>query len=541
MRKNLITGFGEAKSVSEWAEDERCVVSRSGFRRRLAKGWTLEDALLTPRDKPGNSITHPLGSVKYPQLNDPQFFENKSIGEVADEVGCGWGIAQKFFVRHGVEDVKVPRVWPRQILMDGMTVVELCEKYKSDIDPDIVMSRIWRGWDIHRALTEKYRQREPLQAFGEVKKLTEWLEDPRCVGTRKTVAFNREKGLSLEESLQIPPREPSKFVAFGESKTLDEWALDERCTFSRPSTFYARIRNGLSEEEAISLNIRDCKLKRSLGELALAEFISGLGLKVIHNSRKIIQPLELDLYIPERKFGIEFNGIYWHSERYKSQTYHYDKFMACKEKGIQLVQIWQDEWQLKQPIVKQMLAHKLGRSELPKIGASKCRVTNVDTSECKLFLDAHHIQGGIGAAVRLGLRTKETNELVAVLLVKRSTGDVAWELVRYATSQQVPGGFSKLLSAFRRDHPGRVKTFADLCYSDGSLYEQTGWVRDKLHRPDYKYIVGKVRVHKSSYKLDRFKKDHSLEFVEGLTERELAGLNGLQRIFDAGKVRYILD
>lgn len=46
---------------------------------------------------------------------------------------------------------------------------------------------------------------------------------------------------------------PKKHEAFGEFKTLKEWVLDPRCKARNYHTLYARISNGLSGEELISL------------------------------------------------------------------------------------------------------------------------------------------------------------------------------------------------------------------------------------------------------------------------------------------------
>lgn len=64
----------------------------------------------------------------------------------------------------------------------------------------------------------------------------------------------------------------------------------------------------------------------------------------IRNSRNIISPFELDLYYPEKKIAIEFNGDYWHSDEFKEHSYHYNKFVQCKELGILLVSIFESAW-----------------------------------------------------------------------------------------------------------------------------------------------------------------------------------------------------
>ena len=73
----------------------------------------------------------------------------------------------------------------------------------------------------------------------------------------------------------------------------------------------------------------------------ISTFYSG---EHIRNSRDIISPLELDLYYPEKKIAIEFNGDYWHDINHKPNNYHYNKYKMCKDIGITLVSIFESEW-----------------------------------------------------------------------------------------------------------------------------------------------------------------------------------------------------
>lgn len=69
-------------------------------------------------------------------------------------------------------------------------------------------------------------------------------------------------------------------------------------------------------------------------------------------NRKVIHPYEIDIWIPDLKLGIEFDGVFWHSVEFKDA---YDtpvpldrgleKTRLCEELGIRLVHIYEDEWQ----------------------------------------------------------------------------------------------------------------------------------------------------------------------------------------------------
>lgn len=142
--------------------------------------------------------------------------------------------------------------------------------------------------------------------------------------------------------------------------------------------------------------------------------------------------------------------------------------------------------------------------------------------------------------MRLGLTDKTTGKLIALLVLKQTQKNSGeYSLLRYATSVTVVGGFTKLLTHVERTYnPEKIITFSDHCVSDGGLYENNGFTAVKELRPDYMYVRNGVREHKFGYRLKRFRTDPELAYEEGLTERELAALNNLPRIWDAGKTKW---
>ena len=93
--------------------------------------------------------------------------------------------------------------------------------------------------------------------------------------------------------------------------------------------------------------------KVSFPEQEIADYISEFyAEKPIRNDRSIIMCKELDLYYPEKKIAIEFNGIYWHSEKFKDQDYHYNKFKLCSDNDILLISVFEDQWNLDKDSIK---------------------------------------------------------------------------------------------------------------------------------------------------------------------------------------------
>ena len=101
---------------------------------------------------------------------------------------------------------------------------------------------------------------------------------------------------------------------------------------------------------------------------------------VITKDKEILNGKELDIYIPNKKLAIEYDGLVWHSEKFNKQwDYHLMKTLECEKQGIRLIHIFEDEWLEHKEIVKAKLKHILGYdNDLPKVFARKCVVNEID-------------------------------------------------------------------------------------------------------------------------------------------------------------------
>ena len=278
----------------------------------------------------------------------------------------------------------------------------------------------------------------------------------------------------------------------------------------------------------------------STGEQELLSFIESQGFEAVRNERGIlpVKSWELDAYLPQLGVAFEYNGVYWHSEKFKDRNYHFDKWKMCNEMGINLFQVWEDDWRDRKEIVKRHIRRVLNVSDEERVHARKLEIREIPYHEASLFLESTHIQGPATASAYVG--GFHNNTLVAIaLFAKRNQGD-SFELIRYSTSALVRGGHSKMVAWFEKNYSyDYLLTFADLTFGSGELYKSTGWSVDKVLRPDYSYLRSGSRAHKFGFRIDRFKKDPKLRFEEGMTERDLARMNNLPRIYDAGKIRFV--
>lgn len=281
-------------------------------------------------------------------------------------------------------------------------------------------------------------------------------------------------------------------------------------------------------------------------ELELLDYIKGVyNGEIVESDRKVLNGKELDVYLPELKTAFEFNGIYWHGEMFKDKNYHYEKTAKCAEKGIQLIHIWEDDWIYKKDAVKNLIRGKLGVQE-NKINARDCLVKELDMRTAKDFCETYHLQGYTNAPIKLGLYKDDKLVMVALFGQGRTISgggkkEGEWELYRMCSlfDTLVRGGASKLVKHFTNlVHPKTIYTFADLCVSNGKLYEKIGFEKLYVVEPTYFWCIGDKR-----YPRYRFQKSNLVECKENpsLTENEVMRKRGYHKCWDAGKIKYIMN
>lgn len=281
----------------------------------------------------------------------------------------------------------------------------------------------------------------------------------------------------------------------------------------------------------------------SKAELELSEYVKTLGFNPI-SDRKVLSGKEIDIYIVEKKFAIEFNGLYWHSEKGgKDRKYHYHKWEESKKQGIHLMQVWEDDFLKNPDLIKEMIAYKLGVSVGSKVFARKTVFEKIESNVAKDFLNHNHLQGFYQAANHYGLKDKKSGKIVSVMSVKYFEKKQRLEISRFASKGTVVGGFSKLLNNIAKEekYSGAIEvwSYSHNDHSNGNVYEQNGF--EKVHdgAPGYFYVVSGKREHRLNFTKNKFKEKENLVYVDGKTENELAELNNLNRIWDCGSSLWI--
>ncbi len=271
-----------------------------------------------------------------------------------------------------------------------------------------------------------------------------------------------------------------------------------------------------------------------------------VGRPLVRNSRTVIAPAELDIYDPVTKTAIEYCGLYYHSTAIENNTpnQHADKLKACREVGIRLLTVFEDEWLEKPEIVLDRIRHAFGATTI-KMDARKLTVREVDAATTRAFFDAQHIQGHATQHMyAVGLY--DGDRLVQCMsLGKPSRAHVmdtsTLELKRLAAlpGTSVRGGAARLfrrLTEWAKENGYKaVKSYCDLRYGTGGVYDALGFRLVATSKPSYWYVKSRHRYSAIS------KRKTPEERLTGLKEHELREQQGYFRIWDCGHQAWVID
>lgn len=156
---------------------------------------------------------------------------------------------------------------------------------------------------------------------------------------------------------------------------------------------------------------------------------------VIRNDRTVLEGREIDIFIPSKSIGIEYNGLRWHSDMFKEEKeYHKEKTEAASRKGIALIQIFEDEYIDKKETVLSMIERALSPESLKKVDGSEGFIKEIGIEEAKIFLKENSIEDYKPSSIRMGLFQKEG--LAGVMAFRRLRGK-SWKIGNFSVQRGV--------------------------------------------------------------------------------------------------------
>jgi transposase len=357
---------------------------------------------------------------------------------------------------------------------------------------------------------------------------------------RSIIRTAKQEGLSLNKRLYACESNINKIINYiNEGMTQAQIASVLNLKSNTLSNFLKR--HNLTNLVNTSIVSKD--------EEELAQLIQNKwNIDIIRNYR-LKNKQQIDIYIPSLKIGIEYNGIYWHSENSPSprnRSYHYNKMKQAKMEDIRLITIFEDEWILNKDCIIIYLHDLIRHSKIQKIYARNTLIKEVDYFITNDFLDQYHIQGSnVYSKISIGLY--DHNVLIGIITGSHHHRNIKNILVLsrlcFKSGYTIVGGASKLFSKLKKwakdNNYSKIISWSDNRWSEGRVYEKMGFTLEAELPPDYSYIkkINQYFIRKSKQSLKKTKEER----LTGKTEYQLRSEQGYSRIWDCGKKRWILN
>ena len=276
--------------------------------------------------------------------------------------------------------------------------------------------------------------------------------------------------------------------------------------------------------------------KTSVWQQEIFDFVVSICPDARLNDREHLGGLEIDIFVPSKSFGIECNGLYWHSDaagRFKPDHCERKRISAL-ERGTMLFFVFEDEWRDKRSIIESMIRHRLGASPR-KLCARKLKLERCVPADVRDFINENHIDGNVRCSSAFRLTTAE-GETVGVCTLRVAThGKIAGQLevarMCFLHNTCVAGGVSRLISACKR-LAREISSSMLISYADnrfgGSCY--VGFMDvDATTVIRFWWTDHQVRTDRFAVRADN---------ANGLSERDVAAQRGVSRIYCCSNTRY---
>ena len=471
---------------------------------------TTISKLLTKYNIPKRTMSEVKGGYKYDNNEIIRLYETGlSFQKVANIIGCSAAHVRNVITKYS----------------KSRNIVQSHTKTKIDIPPKDTLHNLY------------VIERKTLKEIGDIFGVT-----GECISK-----WLRQYNIQVRTSA-----ESRSFIESIDTNTLIS-SYESGLTMEQLAVMY-----GVSGSSVISRALNDLGIEtRNPGHYTANNYIEQLVSSFLStdgwntNVRGIIlnpstnHPMELDFFNEKLNLAIECNGVHFHSEKYRDKNYHLMKYRLCKERGIKLLQFFGDEIIHKGEIVKSIINHHEETTQT-RLFARKCKVVCIEYNTAKKFLDENHLQGGVRGNYYIALTYND--EIVCVGVFGKTTylsgGGGDWEWKRFAckTGVVVVGGASKILHTFIRHQTfKKLITYADLCISNGDVYEKLGFICEHVDTPRYMYVINGKRYHRTNFTKQKILKrfGNRLNGFIG-TEAEMMSKLGYYRIWDVGKKRYVL-
>lgn len=269
------------------------------------------------------------------------------------------------------------------------------------------------------------------------------------------------------------------------------------------------------------------------------------NLRLERHNRTVLNGQEIDIYIPDKKIGIEVNGSYWHSDIFKNRQYHQNKTVEAAKKHISIIHIFEHEWVDNESKIKKLLKQKLVGGT--KIYARNTVIKEVDNYAVKELYNNNHLQGAINSQINIACYYN--NNIIGAISVStpRFSTKADYEITRlcWDSEYNVVGGTERLFKHLISSHNvDDIITYCDISKFTGNVYTRLGFSVDvpkPITEPNYIWLY-KDSTGYTIYNRYKTQKDKLIKDglgIYGSTEDEIMRNIGFIKIYDSGNLRLL--
>lgn len=254
---------------------------------------------------------------------------------------------------------------------------------------------------------------------------------------------------------------------------------------------------------------------------------------IINNDRTAIKPQELDIFLPEKNIAFEMNGLFWHNidtNEHITEIYHQDKYLKCKENGITLYNIFEDDWLNKKDLVKKMIYNIFNEKE----NITNTQIKELTITETQKFFNTNTYQKYDKSEINIGLVYK--NEIKSVISFSKMRN--GYKLNQYISN--IKDSYSEIFEYFKEKYkPEFVIGYSNPEYNQGLELEALGFVFNKLTYPQYTFVVNEERLTRKEFLKGKDISEIIENYEFSLSEEENLFVYDYYKIYDCGNARYI--
>ena len=261
--------------------------------------------------------------------------------------------------------------------------------------------------------------------------------------------------------------------------------------------------------------------------------------KIPYKYEKRIENRSYDIELLAEKILLEIDptithnsylSIFDHESNGLDKDYHKQKSALAKKYGYRCIHIF--DWDDCNKIIKLFSPKTI-------IYARECQVKRVSLTECKAFLESHHLQNSCrNQIVRMGLYYH--NNLVEIMTFgkPRYNSHYEWELLRLCTKSDfiVKYGAERLFTHFLREYnPVSIISYCDTSKFSGGVYNKIGMNLIEEIAPAKVWSKKNEYVRDSLLRARGYDQLFGTSYGKGYKNEDLMIENGWLPVYDCGQ------